>query len=337
MSPKTELEEVVLNFNECCAIKKRSRSKHILGRFSKTPVRGSHPCILDLDLKQVPRSNKARSDNIVIKRHEDVRDKQVLRGVESRHQASVGDFKTGESHYGEIRQFPGTLLRVATFLTMPEPKPITPSTTATTEKDGKEQVAPPSAVTDIKTNAQLIERAVSTLEPRFTHRVLRSLTTLRRRLDATVLRDALTAVFPKGMTLRVRSPWTTVNNLCNVRVDSLARGTLAAYLPTASADVGMDVDVSSGPPSSSPVKTSPLTLSEPSPEVDTYFSLLFTLYLIDSKNIDRAIEIAHHTAEKIHNWNRRTLDPMASKIYFYLSRAHEIQGNVSEIRPLVNP
>jgi len=63
--------------------------------------------------------------------------------------------------------------------------------------------------------------------------------------------------------------------------------------------------------------------------------LLFILYLIDSKNIDGAIEIAHHTAEKIHNWNRRTLDPIASKVYFYLSRAHEIQGNVSEIRPLL--
>jgi 26S proteasome regulatory subunit N3 len=98
----------------------------------------------------------------------------------------------------------------------------------------------------------------------------------------------------------------------------------------------MDIDASSGLTSSSPVKTPTLpTLSEPSPEVDTYFCLLFILYLIDNKSLGSAIEIAHQTAEKIHTWNRRTLDSLASKIYFYLSRAHEIQGDASEIRPSV--
>lgn len=69
-------------------------------------------------------------------------------------------------------------------------------------------VPPPSPATEIKNNAALIERAVSTLEPRFTHRVLRSLTTLRKRLDATVLKEASVALYPKGspvslLTLRI--------------------------------------------------------------------------------------------------------------------------------------
>ena len=61
----------------------------------------------------------------------------------------------------------------------PAPKPLTPSQ-------------------EIKANLALIERAVSTLEPRFTHRVLRGLTGLRRKIDAKVLREVVTDVFAKG-------------------------------------------------------------------------------------------------------------------------------------------
>jgi 26S proteasome regulatory subunit N3 len=66
------------------------------------------------------------------------------------------------------------------------------------DKTDKEPVSPPSPVAEIKANIALIEKAVSTLEPRFTHRVLRSLTALRRRLDNQVLRDAIQEVYPKG-------------------------------------------------------------------------------------------------------------------------------------------
>ncbi|KIO22122.1 hypothetical protein M407DRAFT_120576 [Tulasnella calospora MUT 4182] len=42
----------------------------------------------------------------------------------------------------------------------------------------------PTPAEEVRANLQLIERAVSTLEPRYTARVLRSLTTLRKKLDA---------------------------------------------------------------------------------------------------------------------------------------------------------
>lgn len=67
------------------------------------------------------------------------------------------------------------------------------------EEREKEEVAPPpSPVAEIKSNAGLIERAVNTLEPRFTHRVLRTLTALRKKLDDKVLYDAITEVYPAG-------------------------------------------------------------------------------------------------------------------------------------------
>ena len=66
--------------------------------------------------------------------------------------------------------------------------------------DTRDDVATPplSPVSEIKSNVTLIERAVSTLEPRFTIRVLRSLTALRKRLDDKALCDALSEVYPQG-------------------------------------------------------------------------------------------------------------------------------------------
>jgi len=68
-------------------------------------------------------------------------------------------------------------------------------------KTDKDDIAttPQSPVSEIKSNVALIERAVSTLEPRFTLRVLRSLTALRKRLDEKALLDAVSEIYPQGV------------------------------------------------------------------------------------------------------------------------------------------
>lgn len=64
--------------------------------------------------------------------------------------------------------------------------------------DTKTPPPPPTPLAEIKSNVALIDKAVSTLEPRFTHRVLRSLTALRKRSDVAVLRNAVGEIYPKG-------------------------------------------------------------------------------------------------------------------------------------------
>ena len=72
---------------------------------------------------------------------------------------------------------------------------------AKSKSDAKDDIATPplSPVSEIKSNVTLIERAVSTLEPRFTIRVLRSLTALRKRLDDKALCDAVAEIYPQGV------------------------------------------------------------------------------------------------------------------------------------------
>ena len=65
-------------------------------------------------------------------------------------------------------------------------------------KDVEEPPPPPTPAAEIKSNIALIEKAVWSLEPRFTHRVLRSFTALRKKLDDAVLREAIQEVYPTG-------------------------------------------------------------------------------------------------------------------------------------------
>ena len=70
---------------------------------------------------------------------------------------------------------------------------------ADSTKKIEEKPVPPTPTAEIKSNIALIERAVADLEPRFTHRVLRSLTALRKRLGNKILRDAIEENYPLGV------------------------------------------------------------------------------------------------------------------------------------------
>ncbi|KAF4564663.1 26S proteasome non-ATPase regulatory subunit [Pleurotus pulmonarius] len=165
---------------------------------------------------------------------------------------------------------------------------------------------PPTPVQEIKTNIVLIERAVSTLEPRFTHRVLRSLTSLRKKIDNKVLRDAIEVTYPK---------------------DSAAKKSLLTWIPAAApSDDAMDVE---------PTTNSKTGTPEPVPEADIYFRLLILHHLLSSPSTyGKAVELAQQTVEKMQALNRRSMDPIASKIWFAVERAYELGGELADARPL---
>jgi 26S proteasome regulatory subunit N3 len=76
------------------------------------------------------------------------------------------------------------------------------------------------------------------------------------------------------------------------------------------------------------------TAKEITPEVEVFLQLLGIVRLIDSKKYAEAVKHSEWLIEQLmSNWNRRTLDPLSAKVYFYFSRAHELNGEFSEIRP----
>jgi 26S proteasome regulatory subunit N3 len=84
-----------------------------------------------------------------------------------------------------------------------EMKPLTLDTDIEKNKEqDKDKETPPvvklSPTQEIKANIGLIQRGVSSMEPRFSHRVLRTLTTLRKVLTAEIISQAVDENLIKG-------------------------------------------------------------------------------------------------------------------------------------------
>ncbi|PCH35275.1 PCI-domain-containing protein [Wolfiporia cocos MD-104 SS10] len=196
-----------------------------------------------------------------------------------------------------------------------EMKPIDeakkPSDEETKKEDESKAPKPVSPAAEIKSNVALIERAVSSLEPRFTHRVLRTLTALRKKLDERVLREAIESVY--------------------THPDSQTKKTLLAWVPAASAgEQSMDVDST---PASAPAQKH--GQQEPVPEGEIYLRLLILHYLLATPNTHKqAMELAHETVQRMQSLNRRSMDPIAAKVWYAVERTYELGGQLADARPL---
>ena len=68
------------------------------------------------------------------------------------------------------------------------------------------------------------------------------------------------------------------------------------------------------------------------PEVEMYSYLLAQLFLISSNNIQKAKIVSDEAFERLGSYNRRTLDAVGAKIYFYYGFVHEKLDQLKEIR-----
>ncbi|KAG6330713.1 hypothetical protein ID866_8376 [Astraeus odoratus] len=181
----------------------------------------------------------------------------------------------------------------------------------TTKKDEEKALSPTA---EIKLNVTLIDRAVVELEPRFTHRVLRSLTALRKRTDDKVLRSAIEENYPAGVYYAL--------NLYRAVIKTIT-----------GADRAMDVDSAAETTTTTPAQSKPS--SDPVPEVEIYLRLLIIHYLHTSKeNYAKSVQLSKETVDKMQSLNRRSMDPIAAKVWFAVERSFELGGELADARPL---
>lgn len=108
--------------------------------------------------------------------------------------------------------------------------------------------------------------------------------------------------------------------------DTASKKTLLSWIPEASADLSMEVDSATTPSKRAP--------TQPVPEVEVYFSLLILHHLLTSStNYPKATKLAHDTVEKIQALNRRSMDPMAAKVWYAVERTYELGGELADARP----
>jgi len=68
------------------------------------------------------------------------------------------------------------------------------------------------------------------------------------------------------------------------------------------------------------------------PEVEVYVQLLVLIHLLDNNRNVEAVTCADRLMQKIVDLNRRTLDILAAKCYFYYARAYEVTKRLEQIR-----
>ncbi|KAJ3033715.1 26S proteasome non-ATPase regulatory subunit, partial [Rhizoclosmatium hyalinum] len=69
------------------------------------------------------------------------------------------------------------------------------------------------------------------------------------------------------------------------------------------------------------------------PEIEVYFGFLTLLFLHDSAANAHGLTFSSELVEYIQKLNRRSLDQLSAKIYFYYERFSEIANRLAEVRP----
>lgn len=166
-------------------------------------------------------------------------------------------------------------------------------------------------VEDIREQLLLLERSVASRETRHSLRVLRSLPNMRKRLNEDVFRQLLKLYFNGRL-----------------MADEASKSDLMKFL------VGTPMETDSAAGTSAPkAKAGKFPRN---PECEIYINLLMLIYLIDSKSYDRGIELANKLLNRLVKENRRSLDPLASRCYFYYSRVYELVGRLDDIRSVLH-
>ena len=80
--------------------------------------------------------------------------------------------------------------------------------------------------------------------------------------------------------------------------------------------------------------TSKLVTVDPVPEAEVYLRLLILHHLLKSSSkYGKATELAQETVKTILQLNRRSMDPIASKVWFAVERTYELSGDLASARP----
>ncbi|XP_026535484.1 26S proteasome non-ATPase regulatory subunit 3 isoform X1 [Notechis scutatus] len=192
---------------------------------------------------------------------------------------------------------------------MPEEAP--PAEPASAEKSQRELDA--VTLEDIKEHVKQLEKAVLGKEPRYVLRALRALPSTSRRLNPNVLQKAISGFFTSN---------------------SAVRDFLISFLEEASSEevkpMDTEVDLQFRPRTGKAAST-PLL-----PEVETYLQLLLVIYLMNSKRYQEAQKVSDDLMQKISPQNRRALDLVVAKCYYYHARIYEFLNKLDVARSFLH-
>lgn len=170
--------------------------------------------------------------------------------------------------------------------------------TTTKEKEPIKTVTEIDAITfeDIKEQCRLIERGEGMKETRQINRVLRSLVTIRRKINNNVM-------------------WRLINFYYIGSAAAEQKKELLDFLK--SPDETTNTPASKLPWSQKRTAASSIGISALLPEVESYLHLLLVLFLMSEDRFRDAEKCMKTLLKQLESKNRRSLDPIAAKAYYF--------------------
>lgn len=74
------------------------------------------------------------------------------------------------------------------------------------------------------------------------------------------------------------------------------------------------------------------TYANAQPEIEVFFYVLILIFLLDQRLYEEAVVLSQSIVSRIVTLNRRSLDYISAKVYFYYSYLHELVGKLSDVR-----
>lgn len=178
---------------------------------------------------------------------------------------------------------------------------------------------------DIRRNIGIIEKAVQAKELRLLARVLRSIGSIRKQLLPDVLEKAINCYIPNSYS----SKSAMLKCLSNIPVSAH---------PATAMDVDSDPTTTKGMEKPEPLAPTPnlsaLSIRTPSniPEVSAFLHLLVVIVMLDAKQAEKAVPLSTDLVQFLSGYNRRTMDELNARAFFYYARTVELTGRLSTIR-----
>lgn len=158
--------------------------------------------------------------------------------------------------------------------------------------------------TDIKSNFALLDRAVALFDARFSLRALRSISSLRKRITPDILAQVISETFPAS---------SASSNVAKALLTAIGKQNVPlGRQPSAEMEIDSE-------PKTAAKNGAKKEYKDVIPEIDIFLSILTQVYLFDSKQFQLGSDFSKHISDRIQSLNRRTLDSLSAKVYFYYS------------------
>lgn len=176
-----------------------------------------------------------------------------------------------------------------------------------------------------------MEKAVPAKELRLLARVLRSTGSIRKRLTPKILSMAVSCYVPNDY---VHKEF-LVSSLSEIPVPEGSEAPMEVDADSTTSDGAkpssnnIEANGAAPTPNLDALSTQNFTST---PEVVAYLHLLTVLMLLDANQLEQTESVAESLVSTLSGYNRRTMDELNARAYFYYARAVELLGRFASIR-----